>query len=205
MTTEPVAQRGHIAAVDLAKCTRLLNHGPTVLVSARHGGVANAMSAAWACALDFMPPKVSVVLDKATATRRLIEQSGWFTLQVPTVAQLGLTQAIGTLSLATDPDKAAHAGLCWLAPDALPADACAVPGELPLVAGCAAWLACELIPEPHNQQCYDLFIGEVKAAWADARVFRDGRWRFDEANPDWRSLHHVAGGHYYAIGEGMDA
>ena len=58
-----------IAAVDLAKAYRLLNHGPTVLVSARHAGVDNVMAAAWACALDFQPPKLTVVLDKSTHTR----------------------------------------------------------------------------------------------------------------------------------------
>ena len=34
----------HIAPVDLAKSYRLINHGPTVLVSARHGGVDNVMA-----------------------------------------------------------------------------------------------------------------------------------------------------------------
>lgn len=77
--------------------------------------------------------------------------------------------------------------------------------DTPLVEGCAAWLACRLVPEPHNQQAYDLFIGEVTAAWADTRVFRDGHWHFEDADPAWRSLHHVAGGHFYAIGEPMRA
>ncbi|MBF3727834.1 flavin reductase, partial [Burkholderia pseudomallei] len=31
----------HIAAVDLKKAYRLINHGPTVLVSAHHDGVDN--------------------------------------------------------------------------------------------------------------------------------------------------------------------
>ena len=61
----------HFAAVPLEKASRLLNHGPTVIVSAQHAGERNAMSAAWACALDFAPPKVTVVLDKATRTRAL--------------------------------------------------------------------------------------------------------------------------------------
>lgn len=34
--------------VPLAKAYRLLNHGPTVLVSAAHGGKRNVMAAAWA-------------------------------------------------------------------------------------------------------------------------------------------------------------
>ena len=61
----------HFTPVPLDKAYRLLNHGPTVLVSASHAGEDNAMAAAWACALDFAPPKVTVVLDKATRTREL--------------------------------------------------------------------------------------------------------------------------------------
>ncbi len=57
------------------------------------------------------------------------------------------------------------------------------------------------MPEPHNQQTYDLFIGEVIGAWADDRVFRDGHWHFDDAPDDLRTIHHVAGGQFLLIGE----
>lgn len=183
----------HIAPVELTKASRLINHGPTVLVSAHHQGVSNVMAAAWACALDFSPPKLTVVIDKATATRALLEGSGRFVIQVPTVAQASLTHRLGNTSLATEPDKLALAGAELFQMDGHE--------ELPFVAGCAAWLACRLVPEPHNQQAYDLFIGEVVGAWADTRVFSEGRWRFEQADPAWRSLHHVAGGHFYAIGD----
>src|SRR2546429_5754166 len=45
----------------------------TVLVSARHGGVDNVMAAAWCCALDFAPPKLTVVLDKARSEEHTSE------------------------------------------------------------------------------------------------------------------------------------
>ncbi|MBJ8428418.1 flavin reductase family protein, partial [Acinetobacter bereziniae] len=77
--------------------------------------------------------------------------------------------------------------------------------DLPAVEGCAAWLICELIPEPHNQQEHDLFIGKVIAAYADDRVFRNGHWYYHEVDAEWKSLHHVAGGHYYTIGDPADA
>ena len=63
-----------------------------------------------------------------------------------------------------------------------------------------AWLECRLLPEPHNQQAYDLFLGEVVAAYADERVFSEGRWHF-EGHDELRTLHHVAGGNFLAIGQ----
>ncbi|ABB08104.1 flavin reductase family protein [Burkholderia sp. Ac-20384] len=184
----------HIAPVELKKAYRLLNHGPTVLVSARHGGVDNVMAAAWACALDFLPPKLTVVLDKTAKTRELVERSGTFVIQVPTAAQLRLTHAVGNHSLAERPDKLREAGVTLFDVEG---------HDLPFVAGCSGWLACKLIPEPHNQQTYDLFIGEVVAAWSDTRVFRDGHWYFESADPALRSLHYIAGGNFYAIGESL--
>ena len=186
----------HIAAVPLDKAYRLINHGPTVLVSAQHDGTRNVMAAAWACALDFSPPKVTVVLDKITNTRELVERSGLFVIQVPTVAQLQLTHDVGSVSLKEAPRKLADAG----------AELFSISGhDLPFVAGCSAWLACKLLPEPHNQTTYDLFIGKIVAAWVDTRVFKDGHWLYEQAAPEWRSLHHVAGGHFYAIGDALKA
>ena len=153
------------------------------------------MAASWACALDFAPPKLTVVLDKSVKTRELVEHSGLFVIQVPTVAQIELTSKVGSLSLNTDPNKLSDSGV----------ELFAIEGhDQPFVAGCSAWLACKLIPEPHNQTAYDLFIGEVVGAWADTRVFSDGHWHFETANPAWRSLHYIAGGHYYATGEALD-
>jgi len=186
----------HILPVPLDKAYRLLNHGPTVLVSARHDGVDNVMAAAWACALDFAPPRLTVVLDKNTATRALVEQSGRVVIQVPTVALLDVTYQVGHRSLADDPGKLQESGVALFEIDG---------AGVPCVAGCAAWLACRIVPEPHNEQAYDLFIAEVEGAWADARVFRDGHWHFETADPALRTLHYVAGGRFYAIGEAQDA
>ena len=180
--------------VALEQAYRLLNIGPTVLVSARAQGVSNVMAASWVCALDFAPPKVTVVLDKSTRTRALIEQSGEFILQIPNVRQRELVYQVGSVSLADDADKLAHCGVSLFDSEQ---------GVGPLVQGCSAWLACRLIPEPHNQSTYDLFIGEVTAAWADSRIFGEGHWQFETADPQWRTLHHVAGGHFYAIGEAV--
>ena len=185
----------YIETVPLEKAYRLLNHGPTVLVSSQHGQTVNVMSAAWACALDFAPPKVTIVIDKNTKTRQLVEASGYFALQVPTAAQAKLTHTLGHISMLEDADKLAHAGAALFYQDGF---------DMPLVAGCAGWLVCKVIPEPHNQQTYDLFIGEVLGAWADSRVFHNGHWQFEQADPALRSLHYIAGGHFYAIGDSIE-
>ncbi|WP_035049398.1 flavin reductase family protein, partial [Musicola paradisiaca] len=165
------------------------------LVSAYHDGVEDVMAAAWCCGLDFAPPKLTVVLDKATKTRELLEHDGYFVIQVPTAAQLALTNQVGSISLHDVPNKLARCGVELFHLEGVP---------VPLVAECSAWLWCKLISEPHNQQTYDLFIGEIVGAWADSRVFSGGHWQFEHIDPQWRSLHHVAGGHFYAIGEALD-
>ncbi|PIF77045.1 flavin reductase (DIM6/NTAB) family NADH-FMN oxidoreductase RutF [Variovorax sp. 54] len=190
----------HRRPVPLNKAYRLLNHGPTVLVSAAHDGRRNIMAAAWAMPLDFDPPKVAVVLDKSTWTRVLLEGAGTFALQVPTRAQLDLTEALGNssgreIAGRDGSDKFAAYGLSTFAGEATGA---------PLLEGCAAWLECRLLPEPPIQQRYDLFLGEVIAAQADARVFSEGRWHF-EGHDELRTLHHVAGGHFIVDGEAVDA
>lgn len=187
-----VSTNPHLLPVELEKAYRLINHGPTVLVSSSHGGVHNVMAAAWACALDYAPPKVTVVIARDAKTRELIEKSGVFALQVPTAAQVGMTQCVGSQSLGETPDKLQRCGVELFHVEGFP---------VPLVRGCSAWLACRVIPEPHTQEAYDLFIGEVTGAWADDRVFKQGRWQFENVGPEWRSIHHVAGGHFYSIGD----
>ena len=60
-----------------------------------------------------------------------------------------------------------------------------------------------LLPEPHNQQTYDLFIGEVAAVWADDRVYADGRWLFDSVPDELKTLHYVGNGLFYRTGKGL--
>ncbi|WP_274585182.1 flavin reductase family protein [Neisseria leonii] len=183
-----------LQAVGLDKFYRLINHGPTVMVSAKDGGVANVMSAAWACVVDYLPnPKVSVILDKAAFTRRLIEQSGYFALQVPFAKQANLVVAMGE-SRHDNPNKLTDNGVELFYADGF---------DIPLVAECSAYILCRLIAEPHNHEKHDLFIGEVLAAFADDRVFQDGRWQFDSVPDELHNLHYVAGGQFYITGKGL--
>ncbi len=179
--------------VELAKAFRLLNHGPTTLITSANAGKQNIMAAAWVCALDFKPPKVTVVIDSNTYTRDLIEAEGSFAINLPCVKQIEMVKNVGSISGADFPesDKFAEYGIDTFA---------ALQISAPLVKDCVGWLECKIIPEAHNQDSYDLFIAEVVAAYADARVFSDGHWHFD-GHDDLRTIHHIAGGVFFATGQ----
>ncbi len=183
--------------VDLKHAYRLLNHGPTVLVGSAHAGRSNVMAAAWAMPLDFDTPKVAVVIDKNTLTRELVDASGVLSLNVPCVAARDEVMAAGGMSGKNHPDKLAR---CQISTHS------AAQTGVPLVDGCIAQLECRVLPATaHVAGPHDLILADVVGAWADERVFSQGRWHFEDAAPELRSLHHVAGGHFYAIGEAVQA
>jgi flavin reductase (DIM6/NTAB) family NADH-FMN oxidoreductase RutF len=177
--------------VALNHACRLINHGPTVLVSSQHEGQRNVMAAAWSMPVEFTPPRVAVVIDKSTFTRGLILASGRFALNIPCRALADITYMVGSTS-GRDEDKFARYGIEAFAGPSL---------ALPLIDGCVAWLECRHIPEPHSEDAYDTFFGEVVSAQADARVFSGGRWAFDGSNAALHTVHHLGGGNFGVIGE----
>lgn len=182
-----------IKSIKLNQVYRLLNHGPTILVSSGFNGKQNIMAAAWNMPLDFDPPKICVVIDKNTYTRELIEASSSFAINVPCVAQVDLVTKLGSYSgrELQGTNKFSENQLETFAAQHIAA---------PLLTSCVAWLECKIIPEPHNQNIYDLFIAEVVAAYADEHVFSDGRWHFD-GHDALRTIHHIAGGAFFAAGK----
>ncbi|MFP6561549.1 flavin reductase family protein [Paraburkholderia sp. B3] len=174
--------------VDLARCTRLLNHGPVTIITSQHGGRSNVMAASWAMPLDFDPPKVVVVIDSRTLTRKLVEESGVFGLQLPGVAFAQQTLAVGT-SNGVELDKFAAFKLETFRGQKI---------DVPMLAACTAWMECKVIPDESRR--HDLILAEVVAAYADRRVYSNNRWHFDAA-PDLRTCHYVAGGTFFATGE----
>lgn len=181
--------------IDLERAYRIFNIGATTLVSAAHEGDEDVMAAAWATALDLTPCKATVVIDKSHYTRPLIEKSGYFALMIPTAAIAPVVMNLGSVSKNDNAAKLEESG----------AKLVKMPGfDMPLVEGCATWVVFRVVPEPHNQEAYDLFIGEAVAAWADDRVYADGRWHLENAPDALHTLHYVAGGHFYKIGDALD-
>ena len=114
---------------------------------------------------------------------------------IPTAAIAPIVMKLGTVSKNDNPRKLEECGTRLVT---LPEY------DMPLLEGCAAWIVFRVVPELHNQEAYDLFIGEAVAAFADDRVFVNGRWNFEEAPDDLRTLHYVAGGHFYTIGDALE-
>lgn len=186
----------HFATVALPHANRLINHGPTVLITSVFGAKRNVMAAAWSMPVEFSPPRVAVVIDKRTFSRELMMAHGGFGLCVPTTAAIDLTQAVGSCS-GRDLDKFAHFNI-----SAAPGPVLGVPI---IETDCLAWMECRLIREPHTEDAYDTCFAEVVSAAADTRVFANGHWALNEHNAALRSIHHLGGGLFARAGDGVQA
>jgi flavin reductase (DIM6/NTAB) family NADH-FMN oxidoreductase RutF len=174
--------------VALAHASRLVNHGPTVIVSVEHAGRRNMMAAAWSMPVEFTPPRIAVVIDKSTLTRDLVKASGTLALNIPCRLQADLCFAVGSVSGRDSPDghdKFQQFGVNNFAGPVL---------GLPLLEGCIGWMEARVISELHSEQTYDTFFVEVVSAQADSRIFSNGRWSVREDNRDLHTLHHLGSG-----------
>ncbi len=154
----------------------------------------NIMAAAWSMPVEFEPPRVAIVVDKSTWTRELIEHNGKFGIVIPGVAATNWTWAVGSVS-GRDEDKFNCYGI--------PVVRGPVFG-LPLVEEkCLAWMECRLLPATSAQEEYDTLFGEVVSAAADARVFVEGRWQFDDDKLN--TLHHLGAGTFVTSGKRVTA
>ncbi|MDM0073841.1 flavin reductase family protein [Variovorax sp. J2P1-59] len=181
----------HFLPVALEHASRLVNHGPTVLVTSADGSRRNVMAAAWSMPVEFTPPRIAVVIDKRTYTRELVAASGAFGICIPGTALMDLTYALGSTS-GRETDKFERYGI-----EARPGPVLGMPL---LETGCAAWLECRLISEPHTEDAYDTCFAEVVAAGADERVFAGGHWSYREDNADLQTIHHLGGGNFMRSG-----
>lgn len=76
--------------VELHHASRLLNHGPTVMITSfdEQSQRRNIMAAAWSMPVEFEPPRVAIVVDKSTWTRELIERNGKFGIVILALRRL---------------------------------------------------------------------------------------------------------------------
>ncbi|HAL2691004.1 TPA: flavin reductase family protein [Escherichia coli] len=182
--------------VELHHASCLLNHGPTVMITSfdEQSQRRNIMAAAWSMPVEFEPPRVAIVVDKSTWTRELIEGNGKFGIVILGVAATNWTWAVGSVS-GREEDKFNCYGIPVVRGPVL---------GLPLVEEkCLAWMECRLLPATSAQEKYDTLFGEVVSAAADARVFVEGRWQFDDDKLN--TLHHLGAGMFVTSGKRVTA
>ncbi len=175
---------------DVEKSYRILGLGATTLVGASFEGDINYMAAAWAGVSDY--DKGYAVIAKDHYTRKLVEKSGRFILCYPGAGIVETVMKLGTVSKNDEINKLANSGAEFFEQAGF---------SMPLVKGCSAYLEYEVIKEPRMEDQYDMFFGKCVRVATDSRVYRDNHWHFDSAPDELRTLHYVAGGHFYAIGK----
>lgn len=188
----------YFSPVELKHACRLLNHGPTVLITSHdiENKRRNVMAAAWSMPVEFEPPRVAIVVDKGAWTRKLIEESGVFAICIPTLSIIDLTYAVGSVS-GQEEDKFDRFSIL--------ANNGPVLGLPVIESGCAAWMECRLLPESGAQQKYDTLFGEVVSAAADSRVFAHGHWNFNHQNTSLHTIHHLGAGNFVTSGQAVIA
>jgi flavin reductase (DIM6/NTAB) family NADH-FMN oxidoreductase RutF len=178
-------------SVPLRYAYRLINHGPTTLVTSRAGTRANVMAAQWVMPVDYDPAKVALVLDRATYTYELFAESGVLGFSIPIREQASLVYRCGSQS-GREHDKLSTVET--FAGSVL---------DLPLVAGCLGWLEARVLRSPALDEVaaqFELVVLEVVAASADPRWWRDDRLQLDSVH----TLHHLGGGVFRASGEQIE-
>ena len=166
------------------------------IVTSMNGETPVGCTANSAMQITAEPATIAVSIKHDNRTHKAISESGMFALQLPTAGIARATLALGSVSKNDDPAKLEKSGARFFFADGF---------RIPLVEGCAGWMIFKVVPgEERNAEAHDLIIGECVAAWADARVFANGHWQFEKAPPSLRTLHYVAGQHFYAIGEAVN-
>lgn len=182
--------------VELHHASRLLNHGPTVLITSFDvdSQRRNVMAAAWSMPVEFEPPRIAIVVDKSAWSREIIERNGTFGIVVPSVAAASWTYAVGSIS-GRDEDKFNAYGIPVVKGPVL---------GLPVIEEkCLAWMECRLLPATAAAGQYDTLFGEVVSAAADEQAFVDGRWNFDDDKRN--TLHHLGAGTFVVSGKQIRA
>ncbi|RLF15167.1 MAG: flavin reductase family protein [Thermoprotei archaeon] len=147
----------------LSFATRLLHPRHVVIVTCcDREGRANAITLAWSMPASFNPPMVVVSIAPARYSHRLIEETGEFVVNVPTVELLKQTYLVGSKS-GRDVDKFKLTGLT-------PGKAKVV--KPPIIEECIAHLECRVVNHVRAGD-HTLFIGEVVAAYAEEEAFKD--------------------------------
>lgn len=167
------------------KANRLINFGPTILVSSKFADKKNIMTAAWCMPVSKKPPMLAVAIGPSRYSHDLIMQSKEFVVNIPGRDLLQNVWCCGNNS-GRDTDKFSACGLS-------PTDGKHV--QAPLVTECIGAIECRLDASPAAGD-HTIMVGEVLAAWVKEGLFAE-RLLVEKAGP----LHHLGGREFCLPGE----
>lgn len=165
--------------IPLSSAYRLINHGPTVLITSKLEDKLNVMTAAWQMPVSFQPLLVATAIGKGRFSHKLILESREFVMNIPHIKMIEDVICCGSHSgKNTDKFK-----ICNFTP---------LKGQIvnaPIIKECIGNIECKLYSH-HEAGDHTIFVGEVVAASVKEGIF-DGHMRveLDEA----KTLHHLGG------------
>jgi flavin reductase (DIM6/NTAB) family NADH-FMN oxidoreductase RutF len=122
----------------------------------------NIITIAWTGTVCSEPPMIAVGVRPERYSHELIRKTGEFVVNVPDIETVDATELCGTVS-GKDGDKFARAGLT--AGKGLQVNA-------PIIRECPLNIECRVV-KTVSLGSHDLFIGEIVAVQADARIVGD--------------------------------
>lgn len=165
-------------SVSLDLATRLINHGPLVMVSSMYGEKYDITPVAWHMPVQKKPPVIVLEISESHFIYECILKTGDFVVNIPPASLVEEIVKCGKVS-GRDHDKF---GMCGLRP---------VPSKevsSPSLEEALAVLECVLVRDEHLLKEYNMVLGEVKYAEADEGAF-DEHWLFRDESA--KTVHHL--------------
>ncbi|MCS7123811.1 MAG: flavin reductase family protein [Candidatus Bathyarchaeota archaeon] len=178
-------EKKDVVNVSPSNSVRLIHPMHTVLVScAGKDGKPNIITLAWAMPTSISPPLVAVSIAPRRHSHSLIEETGEFVVNIPTMDILDATFYCGRVS-GRDRDKFKEAGLT-------PMPARKV--KPPIIGECVAHLECKLYGK-YPTGDHTIFVGEIVEAYANKGCFSEAGYNLEKA----KMIFHVGGNEFATL------
>lgn len=181
--TTPVPASGFpvptiLEELPLDEVYRWLEPGPVVLMTTRQGHRANVMTLSWHMMVEFVPPRLAVVISDADHSAKALAATGECVIAVPSASMLSQVVGIGNSSGRSE-DKFEVFGLTPFAASDVGA---------PLIGECIVDLEAKVIDSSLADR-YGIRVLEVVRAWRNPAV------------GDTRTVHHRGRGLFAVDGQ----